>query len=76
MEEILWRLRIDELDAQLVLREIERVGLLFEIYSPHISPEGKAEAIARRAKALLEARDIMMELEVLRGCNCIAGEFS
>jgi hypothetical protein len=39
---ILWRLRVDELEAQVALRRIERAGPIFEIYSPHIQPERKA----------------------------------
>jgi hypothetical protein len=36
VEKILWRLRVDELEAQVALRKIERAGPIFEISSPHI----------------------------------------
>jgi hypothetical protein len=42
LEEILWRLRVDELEAQFALCKIERAGPTFEISSPHISLERKA----------------------------------
>jgi hypothetical protein len=41
-------LRIDNLEALLVLYEIARVGFNAEIDSPQTTPERKAEAIARR----------------------------
>ncbi|MGO9619728.1 MAG: hypothetical protein ACLPH3_23980 [Terracidiphilus sp.] len=69
MDEIRERQRlmlIDNLEAQLVVRELERVGLNFEIDSPQIVPERKAEAIARRDVVLVEWGEIMTELEELR----------
>ena len=47
-------LRIDNLEAQLVLYEIARVGFNAEIDSPQTTPERKAEAIASRDKVLIE----------------------
>jgi hypothetical protein len=69
MEEIdrIWRILVlDNLEAQLVVHEIERVGLNFEIDSPQVTPERKAEAIARRDTVLIEWGEIMTELEELR----------
>lgn len=62
-------LRLDNLEALLVLREIERVGLNFEIDSQKITPERKAEAIARRDEVLIEWGETLTELEDLRNSN-------
>jgi hypothetical protein len=59
-------LRTDNLEAQLVLREIERVGRNRVIDSPQTTPERKAAAIARRDAALIEWGEIITELEELR----------
>lgn len=59
-------LRLDNLEAQLVLREIERVGLNAQIDSPETTPERRAKAIARRDNSLIEWGEIMTELEELR----------
>ena len=58
-------LRIDNLKALLVLSEIERVGLNFEINSSQITPERKAEAIARRDAVMIEWARRMTELQEL-----------
>ena len=58
-------LHIDNLKALLVLSEIERVGLNFEINSPQITPERKAEAIARRDAVMIEWARRMTELQEL-----------
>ena len=47
-------LRLDNLRAMLVLSEIERVGLNFEIDSSQTTPERKAEATARRDAVMIE----------------------
>ena len=66
----IWRLlRLDNLEALLVLREIERVGLNFQIDSPETTPERKMEAIARRDKVLIEWGETLTELEDLRISN-------
>jgi hypothetical protein len=66
----IWRLlRLDNLEALLVLREIERVGLNFQIDSPETTPERKIEAIARRDKVLIEWGETLTELEDLRISN-------
>jgi hypothetical protein len=66
----IWRLlRLDNLEALLVLREIERVGLNFQIDSPETTPERKMEAIARRDKVLIEWGETLTELEDLRFSN-------
>jgi hypothetical protein len=54
------------LEARLVVAEMERVGLEFELRSPQITPERKAEAIARRDAVLIEWGEIMTKLEDLR----------
>jgi hypothetical protein len=66
----IWRLlRLDNLEALLVLREIERVGLNFQIDSPQIAPEQKAAAIFRRDQVLIEWGETLTELEDLRNSN-------
>lgn len=62
---ILRRLRINELKALLGLSEIERVALNFEIDSPQITSERKAEAIARRDAVMIEWAQRMTELTEL-----------
>ena len=59
-------LRLDNLEAQVVLREIERVGLNAQIDSPETTRERRAKAIARRDASLIEWGEIMTELEELR----------
>ena len=58
--------RLDNLEAQLVVREIERVGLNAQIDSPETTQKRRAEAIARRDASLIEWGEIMTELEDLR----------
>jgi hypothetical protein len=66
----IWRLlRLDNLEALLVLREIERVGLNFQIDSPQVTPEKKAAALIRRDKVLIEWGETLTELEDLRNSN-------
>jgi len=66
----IWRLlRLDNLEALLVLREIERVGLNFQIDSPQVTPEKKAAALIRRDKVLIEWGETLTELEDLRNFN-------
>ena len=69
MERMRRLLRLDNLEALLVLREIERVGLNFQIDSPETTPERKMEAIARRDKVLIEWGETLTELEDLRFSN-------
>jgi hypothetical protein len=71
IEEICRRLQLTNLKAQLALREIEHVGLNFEIDSLQTSPERKAEATARRDAALIEWGEIFTELEDLRNSSAI-----
>ena len=59
-------LRIDNLEALLVLYEIARVGFNAEIDSPQTTPERKAEAIARRDNVLIEWGETITELDDLR----------
>jgi hypothetical protein len=69
MERMRRLLRLDNLEALLVLREIERVGLNFEIDSPETTPERKANAIARRDEGLIEWGETLTELEDLRNAH-------
>jgi hypothetical protein len=69
MERMRRLLRLDNLEALLVLREIERVGLNFEIDSPQITPEQKAKFITRRDEVLIEWGETITELEDLRNSN-------
>jgi hypothetical protein len=69
MEKMRRLLRLDNLEALLVLREIERVGLNLEIDSPQITPEQKAKSIARRDEVLIEWGETITELEDLRNSN-------
>lgn len=57
---------VTNLEARLQVSEIERVSLNFEIGSPQVTPERKAEAIARRDAVLIEWGEIMTKLEELR----------
>jgi hypothetical protein len=57
---------LSNLEALLVVCEIERVGLNFELRSPLITPERRAEAIARRDALLIEWGETMTKLEELR----------
>jgi hypothetical protein len=57
---------VTNLEARLQVSEIERVALNFEIGSPQITLERKAEAIARRDVVLIEWGEIMTRLEELR----------
>jgi hypothetical protein len=60
----LWRrLFVSELEARLVLSEIRRASLNFEIDSPNITPQRKARAIIERDQTLIEWGTIMTELE-------------
>lgn len=58
-------LRLDNLRAMLVLSEIERVGLDFEIDPSQTTPERKAEAIARRDAVMIEWARRITELQEL-----------
>lgn len=58
-------LRLDNLRAMLVLSEIERVGLNFEIDSSQTTPERKAEATARRDAVMIEWARRITELQEL-----------
>ena len=58
-------LRSDNLRAMLVLSEIERVGLNFEIDSSQTTPERKAEATARRDAVMIEWARRITELQEL-----------
>jgi hypothetical protein len=69
MERMRRLLRLDNLEALLVLREIERVELNFQIDSPQITPEQKAKSIARRDEVLIEWGETLTELEDLRNSN-------
>lgn len=64
--EIILRLKITELEAQLVLREIERVGLSRRIDDPGFDPDEKDRAIFRRERTIVEWGEIMTELHELR----------
>ena len=75
-EEIIRRLQISTLKAQLVLREIERVALNAEIDSPHTSPERRMEATARRDISLIEWGEIMTELAEIHGIHADAASAS
>ncbi len=62
---IVRRLNIERLQALLGVGEIERVGLNFEIDSPQITPQRKAEAMARRDAVMIEWAQRMTELAEL-----------
>ena len=70
--EIVRRLQISTLKAQLVLREIERVALNAEIDFPNTSPERRVEATARRDISLIEWGEIMTELSEIHGIHADA----
>jgi hypothetical protein len=63
---LLW---LDNLKAQLMLREIERLGLNAQIDSPDTTPKRRAEAIARRDASLVEWAKLFTELEDLRNSH-------
>jgi hypothetical protein len=69
VSEILLRLTISERQAQLALREIERVALTREIDDPLTSPDRRPEAMLRRDRSLVEWGEIMTELQDLRECE-------
>jgi hypothetical protein len=62
-------LRIDNLEALLILCEIEHAGLNFEIDSPQAAPQRRAEAIAQRDAVIIKWGRIMTELEELRNSS-------
>lgn len=62
---ILRRLYIGKLKALLGVGEIERVALNFELGSPKITAQRKAEAIARRDAVMVEWGERMTELAEL-----------
>jgi hypothetical protein len=57
---------LSNLEARLQVSEIERVALDFELRSPQITPERKADAIACRDAVLIEWGETMTKLEELR----------
>ncbi|HEX3893461.1 MAG TPA: hypothetical protein VHW46_12870 [Terracidiphilus sp.] len=56
---------MDTLKALLVVSEMERAALNFEIGSPQITPERKSEAITRRDAVVIEWGRRMTELHEL-----------
>jgi hypothetical protein len=56
----------DLLEARLVVCEMERTLLIFEIDSPETTPERRAEAIARRDAVIVHWGELMTELCDLR----------
>ena len=63
---------LSNLEARLVVAEIERVGLNFELGSPQITPERRAEAIARRDAVLVEWGETMTKIEELRQVTMVS----
>jgi len=64
--EIILRLKISELEAQLVLCEIERVGLSRQIEGPDFDLGERDRAVVRRERVVVEWGEIMVELYELR----------
>jgi hypothetical protein len=71
MDEIIRRLRMAHLEAQLVVCEIERVGLNFEIDSPQKIRERKTEAVVRRDAVLIEWGKIITEWGELHDASIV-----
>jgi hypothetical protein len=61
--EIILKLKIIEFEAQLALREIERVRLNRAIDDPTTDDDGKYLASIRRDRTIIEWREIMIELQ-------------
>ena len=59
-------MKITELEAQLVLREIERAVLNAQIDNPKFDPDEKDRAVLRRHRLIVEWGEIMTELQDLR----------
>ena len=64
--EIILRLKIRELEAQLALREIEREALNRKIDDPDTDTLQRYEAELRRDQSLIEWGEIMTALQKLR----------
>lgn len=64
---ILRRLYISNLKALLGVGEVERAALNFEIDSPQITPQRRAEAIARRDAVMIAWGERITELQQLEG---------
>jgi hypothetical protein len=64
--EIILRLRINELEAHLVLREIERAALNREIEDPKIDADERYRKTIRRDRTIIEWGEVMTELQDLR----------
>ena len=60
---------LSSLQARLQVSEIERVALNFELGSPQIAPERKAEATARRDALLIERGETLTKLESCGNCS-------
>ena len=70
--DIILKLKIAELETQLALREIERVGLSRQIDDRNTDPDEKDRAILRRERTIVEWGQTMVELQELRerrGCE-------
>jgi len=67
--EIILKLKITELQAQLALRELERVALNLEIDDPATDDDRKHLASIRRDRTVIEWGEIMTELQELRECH-------
>jgi hypothetical protein len=65
--EIILRLKISELEALLVLCEIERLGLNREIEDPETTFCKRSDAERRRDRVIVEWGQIMTQLHDLRG---------
>jgi hypothetical protein len=57
---------LSNLEARLTVAEIELTALNFELRSPQIRPERRAEAIARSDAMIVEWGETMTKLEELR----------
>jgi hypothetical protein len=64
--EIILRLRINELEAHLVLREIERAALNREIGDPKADDDERYRKTIRRDRTVIEWGEVMTELQDLR----------
>jgi hypothetical protein len=64
--EIILRLKITELEAQLALREIMRVGLNQQIDDPETEGGERYLAALRRDRTIIEWGELMTELQEFR----------
>ncbi|HLY40504.1 MAG TPA: hypothetical protein VKR52_04780 [Terracidiphilus sp.] len=66
ISEIILRLKISELEAQAVLRELERDAWNKVIDDPNTNEDDRSRASIRRDRTIIEWGEIMTELQELR----------